>query len=214
MAYSHEQIWKKNRSPAAWILPTFKALAYWFPERPWVLQCSPMTSSSPSSSQMTMRSSSLVMSSLVARWEREARVGSSGGRPLAAKVPPSPGAVKGPGVPYWVEGFEPEYDVGPDTICRTGSREDQLNLMPWATLPTQPPGDPHPKPESVLVVPGCLLPHHPGCVHRCEKRLGAGQSQAPQLCVAVLLHRDHSLESWCQSSRVSGLQRTGAQTTL
>ena len=32
---------------------------------------SPMTSSSPSSSQMTMRSSSLVMSSLTPRWARD-----------------------------------------------------------------------------------------------------------------------------------------------
>lgn len=36
-------------------------------------EASPMTSSSPSSSQITMRSSSLVMSSLAVRWEREAR---------------------------------------------------------------------------------------------------------------------------------------------
>lgn len=84
---------------------------------------SPMTSSSPSSSQMTIRSSSLVISSLAARWEREAREGNSGGRPLVAKVPPSPGAAKDPGAPYWGEGFGPEYDVGPETICGTGGRE-------------------------------------------------------------------------------------------
>lgn len=87
----------------AWVLPSDPQITGPEQER-----CSPMTSSSPSSSQMTIRSSSLVMSSLAARWEREARVGSSGGRPLAARAPPSPGAAKGPGAPYWAEGFGPE----------------------------------------------------------------------------------------------------------
>lgn len=61
---------------------------------------------------------------------------------------------------------------------------------------------------------GCLLPHHQDCVPHCGRRLWVGLSQVPQLRVAVLLHRGHSLEPWCPSSRVSGRQRTGAQKTL
>lgn len=109
------------------------------PTRTINLPYSPMTSSSPSSSQMTIRSSSLVMSSLAARWEREAREGNSGGRPLVAKVPPSPGAAKDPGAPYWGEGFGPEYDVGPDTICGTGGREGLVGSAASHSPPTLPP---------------------------------------------------------------------------
>lgn len=176
---------------------------------------SPMTSSSPSSSQMTIRSSSLVMSSLAARWEREAREGNSGGRPLVAKLPPSPGAAKDPGAPYWGDGFGPENEVGPETICGTDGREE----FRWVCCPMQPslshlPGDLSLKPGSVLAVLGCLLPHHQDCVLHCGRRLWVGLSQVPQLHVAVLLHRGHSLEPWCPSSRASGQQRTGAQKTL
>lgn len=173
-----------------------------------------MTSSSPSSSQMTIRSSSLVMSSLAARWEREAREGNSGGRPLVAKLPPSPGAAKDPGAPYWGDGFGPENEVGPETICGTDGREE----FRWVCCPMQPslshlPGDLSLKPGSVLAVLGCLLPHHQDCVLHCGRRLWVGLSQVPQLHVAVLLHRGHSLEPWCPSSRASGQQRTGAQKT-
>lgn len=63
-------------------------------------------------------------------------------------------------------------------------------------------------------MPGCLLPHRQDCAPRCARRLWVGLSQDPQPRAAALLHRGRSLEPWCPSSRVSGLQRTGAQKPL
>lgn len=69
-------------------------------------------------------------------------------------------------------------------------------------------------PESVPVAPGYLLPHHPSCGPHCGRRLGAGPSQVPPPCADAQSHTSCSLEPWYPSSRVSGLQRTGAPTTL